>query len=247
MDTAEFLAIGAVLFTAYVLRAVTGFGSALVAVPLLAFWLPLTLVVPWIVAFDVLAALILTATSLIRSRDRVLWWEMLRLLLPALLGSLLGIKLLIQVPQEVALCGLGFLVILFGGRILLNLRPHSGISAWWALPAGGLGGAIGALFAIGGPPFVIYLSQRTQDKGALRATLSVLFLLEGATRVVFFVASGLLFQAELIQAMVFGLPLMLCGLYAGNRIHLRLSPLQVIRIMGLLLVMVGATLVWRSC
>jgi len=247
VDTAELLASGAVLLAAYVLRAVTGFGSALVAVPLLAFWLPLTLVVPWIVAFDVLAALILTTTSLMRAKDRVLWWEILRLLLPASLGSFLGIKLLIQVPQEAALCGLGLLVILFGGRILLHLQAQRRISAWWSLPAGGLGGAIGALFAIGGPPFVIYLSHRTQDKGALRATLSVLFLLEGAARMIFFAASGLLFQADLPQAMLLGLPVMLCGLYAGNQIHLRLSPTQVIRLMGLLLILVGATLVWRSC
>jgi len=43
-----------VLFFAYLVRGVAGFGSALIAVPLLALTLPLTIVVPLVVFLDYL-------------------------------------------------------------------------------------------------------------------------------------------------------------------------------------------------
>ena len=53
----DLLLAAAVVFFAYLVRGVnTGFGSALVAVPLLVQMLPLTTVVPFIATLDVVAA-----------------------------------------------------------------------------------------------------------------------------------------------------------------------------------------------
>jgi len=82
----------AVVFFAYFLRGVTGFGSALVAVPLLVQMLPLTTVVPFIATLDVVAALVLTGSGL-RGRQ-VCWSEVWWLLPGSLLGIVVGLQLL---------------------------------------------------------------------------------------------------------------------------------------------------------
>jgi uncharacterized membrane protein YfcA len=239
----EIAAAGLILFLAYSLRAITGFGSALVAVPLLSLFLPLQFVVPWIVALDVAAAFVLTGASW-RNRE-VDWGEIRWLLPPASLGILLGLLLLVELPQRALALGLGGLIILFGLRYLLGLHGERPVSRIWALPAGALGGAIGSLFATGGPPSVIYLSHRLRDKSRLRATLSGLFLIEGGLRLLAFVAAALLVQPGMLKALLLGAPIMGLALYAGHHVHISLSQRRVLQLVGVLLAASGCALIWR--
>ena len=232
-----------ILFLAYGIRGVTGFGSALVAVPLLAQFLPISFVVPWTVTLDVVAALLLSATAW--GRRDVDWIEIRWLLPSAGIGILAGLLLLVRLPHAWLALLLGIFVLLFGVRTLLNLHSETPVARWWAVPAGTLGGAVGALFAAGGPPFVIYLSHRIRDKSRLRSTLSALFLIEGGARLGALALAGLLIQESMAQALALGLAVMAAGLYLGHRVHLNLSPHQVLRLIGALLIASGAALIWR--
>jgi hypothetical protein len=243
METLDFFLAAAVILLAYLVRGISGFGSALVAVPLLAHFLPLTFVVPWVVVMDTLAALLLARSG--QRGGHVRWDEIGWLLPPALLGIVAGILLLVNLDPEPLLVALGLFVAGFGVRNLLGLHGEQPVSRWWALPAGILGGSIGALFATGGPPMVIYLNHRLRDKTGLRATLSGLFLIEGSLRVAGLGMAGLLFQPQLDWYLLAGVPLMLAGLAIGNRIHLNLGQRQMAIAIALLLICSGLSLLWR--
>ena len=231
------------MLAAYFIRGISGFGSGLIAVPLLAHILPLTFVVPMILITDVAASLVLGT----HTRKHVRWDE-LRALIPfSVLGVLAGTTLLINLPLTPLLLTLGVFVLLFGLRSLLNLHGTRNVSRWWAAPAGLSGGTIGALFGTGGPPYVIYLNHRLHDKGELRATFSGLFLIEGVLRIIAFLLAGLLLNTELFLAILAALPLMAIGLFLGNRVHIGLSPAQMQRIIGSILVISGTSLLWRAC
>lgn len=135
----DLLLAAAVVFLAYLVRGVSGFGSALVAVPLLAHFLPLTFVVPWIAAMDVLAALLLTRSG---GGGHVRWREIAWLLPPAVIGIFLGVQLLVRVDRDALLLVLGLFVAGFGVRNLLGLHGERPVSRLWALPAGIFGGGI---------------------------------------------------------------------------------------------------------
>ena len=45
--------------------------------------------------------------------------------------------------------------------------PEGALSRGWAIPAGLAGGGAGALFGAGSPPYIMYLTRRLLDKGAL--------------------------------------------------------------------------------
>ena len=243
MGTLDFILAAAVILLAYLVRGVSGFGSALVAVPLLAHFLPLKFVVPWVVVMDTLAALLLVRSG---QRSGQVRWAEIRWLLPAaLLGIVAGILLLVNLEPEPLLVALGLFVAAFGVRNLLGLHGERLVSRWWALPAGILGGGIGALFATGGPPMVIYLTHRLHDKSELRATLSGLFLIEGSLRVLGLMLAGLLLQPQMGGYLLAGVPLMLAGLALGNRIHLRLGRRQMAVAVALLLIGSGLSLLWR--
>lgn len=231
-----------ILLLAYFIRGITGFGSGLIAVPLLAHFLPLQFVVPFVLALDFTASIALGG----KTRKHINWNELKPLLPFGAIGVIVGVALLIHMPREPLLIGLGIFVLIFGVRTLLNIHGETTISRWWAMPAGLTGGTVGALFGTGGPPYIIYLSHRLKDKAALRATFSGLFIFDGGLRLVSFLAAGLLLQNGMLAALLAALPVMALGLYLGHRAHLGISSLQMLKLIGVLLIGSGVSLIWKA-
>jgi uncharacterized protein len=231
-----------VLMLAYFLRGISGFGSGLVAVPLLAMIFPLPLVVPTVLLLDFTASLLLGGLNL-----KYVRWDEVRPLIPfGIAGVALGTTLLINLPKTPLLIGLGVFVLIFAIRNLLNLHGDKPVSRWWAIPASLTGGTIGALFGTGGPPYVIYLSHRLKGKGQLRATLSGVFFLEGLVRIASFTTAGLLLNSQVWTGYVSGLPIALLALYGGSHVHTGLSQSQVMRIIGVLLLLSSSSLLVKA-
>lgn len=236
--------IAGVTLGAYLVRGISGFGSSLLAVPIVAQILPLTFIVPCFTVMDAAAS---SALARVGGRaGHIRWDEIRRLLIPSFGGILLGIVALKRLPEAWLLLPLGLFVAAFGLRTLLQRADQRRISAWWAFPAGLAGGAVDALFATGGPPFVIYLSHRIRDKSRLRATLSALFLIEGAARAASFLVLGMLWSPEMGIALLCGLPLLALGLHLGHRVHLGISQGQMAVVVGLLLVTSGSSILVRA-
>lgn len=51
---------------------------------------------------------------------------------------------------------------------------------------------------------------------------------------------------RLVVFLIAGLPLVALGLFLGNRLHLGLSALQMQRLVGSILLVSGASLLWRA-
>ena len=231
-----------IVLAAYCIRGIAGFGSGLIAVPLLAHFLPLTFVVPLILVTDFAASIVLGTHTRQHAR-----WDELKVLLPfGLLGVVAGTTLLLNLPKTPLLIALGLLVLLFGARSLLNIQGTRTVSRLWAAPAGLVGGTVSALFGTGGPPYVIYLNHRLHDKSELRATFSLLFLIEGGVRIVSFLLVGLLLEPSLLFAILAALPLVAAGLWLGNHVHLGISAQTMQRLIGVILVVSGVSLLWRA-
>lgn len=231
-----------ILLVAYFIRGISGFGSGLVAVPLLALLLPLKFVVAFMLIMDFAASLALGSAH----RKQVDWSELKPLIPGSIVGVVLGVSLLVHLDQATLLIILGLLIIAFALRSLLNLHGDQLISRLWALPASLVGGMVSALFGTGGPPYVIYLTHRIRDKGVFRATTSLLFLMEGGLRGIVFALAGLLFQADLLGVFLGGLPIMALGLWLGGKVHVGISSTQMVRLIGGLLLISGLSLLWKA-
>lgn len=235
-------ALAAILLAAYFIRGITGFGSGLIAVPLLALFLPLKFVVPLILLLDFTASIVIGGFNFKRVR-----WSEVGVLLPfGLLGVVLGTRLLVSLPAEPMLIVLAGFVFIFAVRSLLNLHGERLISRVWAAPAALTGGTVGALFGTGGPPYVIYLTHRIHDKSALRATFSAVFFTEGLARIASFMIAGLLLTSQVWMAYFAALPLVLGALYLGGRVHVGLASSQMTRLVGMLLLVSSLSLLFKA-
>jgi uncharacterized membrane protein YfcA len=224
--------------SAYFIRGITGFGSALISVPLLALSQPLQFAVPLVLALDFTASLVLGGTN----RKKADWAE-IKVLLPfGMLGACIGAYALVTLPTTPVLLTLGGFTMFFGFRNIFGLQPVGQLSRAYAVPAGLAGGAAGALFGAGSPPYIMYLTRRLLDKGAVRATFSWLIAIDGGFRLGLFLMAGLLFDPKLQIAYGLGLIPMAVGLYTGNKVHLDMTSEGMLRVVGALLVLSGAML-----
>jgi uncharacterized membrane protein YfcA len=243
MPLSDLLYVLTVLLLAYFVRGISGFGSGLIAVPLLALKYPLTQVVPFMLVTDLSAAAMIGGVHL-RHMER---GEIRRLLPPSLLGVAVGTTLLVALPAGTLLAILAGLILLFALRfIFMRPGPFTPISPHWAYPAALTGGAVSALFGTGGPPYVIYLSHRLRDKGSLRATLSGLFFLEGLIRIVALLLVGLLLHIQIWLPALAAIPVVVAALVTGSHIHTRLSDTQMQRLVGWLLLASALSVLFKA-
>ena len=227
-----------ILMSAYFIRGITGFGSALISVPLLALSQPLQFAVPLVLALDFTASVVLGGLN----RSQAAWPE-IKLLLPfGFLGACIGAYALITLPTTPVLLTLGAFTMFFGFRNIFGLQPVGRLSRVWAIPAGLAGGGAGALFGAGSPPYIIYLTRRLLDKSEVRATFSWLIAIDGGFRLGLFLMAGLLFEPKLQMAYVLGLVPMAIGLYMGNKVHMDITSEGMLKVVGTLLVLSGLLL-----
>lgn len=170
--TPETLAVLAVIGLATVIRSAMGFGEALVAVPLLALFIPVEVAAP----LAVLVSVTVAAIVLVRDWREVHAAGAWRLTVSTLAGIPVGLLLLTSVAEPVVKGALAAVIIAFAayrliGRSRLELTDDR--LAWlFGFAAGVLGGAYG----MNGPPLVAYGTLRRWSPERFRATLQGYFL-----------------------------------------------------------------------
>jgi uncharacterized protein len=135
-----------VLFLAYFVRGMAGFGSGLIAVPLLTLTWPLPVVLPLVVALDYIGS----AGQSIRNARHIAWREQLVLVPFMVVGVALGLYVLRAVPAALLARVLGGFVVVYAVYQLLPLPPLRR-SRVFAGVCGVLGGLMGTVFGTGGP------------------------------------------------------------------------------------------------
>lgn len=229
-----------VLLVAYFVRGLAGFGSGLIAIPLLALSMPLTLVVPLVVFLDYLAS----ASHGLSDRAQIRWREILPLLPFTAVGVALGLYLFQAVDTVMLAHALGIFIIGYAAYTLFFKDSDRPVSRRWSAPAGFLGGLTGTLFGTGGPFYVLYLKHRALPKSEFRATFATIFLIDGAGRLGGYLSGGF-FDREWLQLAMFAVPLMAVGLFVGGRVHTTIDQRTFQVAVGALLIVSGASLLLR--
>lgn len=229
-----------VILIAYTVKGLSGFGSGLIAIPLMAFFFPLQLIVP------IFGLLSYTGTIFqsYRLRREAQWRDILPLIPFSFLGIAIAVWLLVNIQAEVLTLALGVFVVLYA---IYSLLPHQHKfgSRLWAIPAGTFGGMVGALFSTGGPFYVVYLKLRQLAKGPFRATIATIFLIDGGARIAGYAVSGL-YTPQVLTLVVILWPVLFLGLWIGHHLHIKLNQRQFNLGISILLIMSGGMLVYKS-
>jgi uncharacterized membrane protein YfcA len=236
------IAVALVILVGYTIFGATGFGASPITIPVLAHVLPLPFVLSLAAVLDLSSGLALGFHTRRQADTR----ELLMLVPFTLVGLALGVTLLVRLPRAATLLALGLFVCGYALYVMLGRRTERRLSRRWAAPAGALGGIIGALFGMGGPPYVVYITGRIPDPAVQRATISQMVIVNVGLRVVAFGVAGLLTSRTLWLAVMLLLPVAWAGVWVGNRVHGRVPPATMARMIGAALFLTGAALIVRT-
>ena len=239
----EAAVLAGIAFLGALVFGITGFGAALVTIPLATHLVPLKFALALFVLSDLACAL---SVGLEKPKN-ALRAEWTRLVPMIVVGTALGVTLLVNLPRQAAMLALGVFV---SGYALYSLRKKTfekkPVSAAWAWLAGFVGGITSTVFGAGGPLYVIYLSRRGLTQPQFRATLGFATLTSISLRLLAFLLTGLLLDARIWLSALAAVPAALAGIAVARRIYFKVSRPVLMRLVWLMLLASGGSLIWRA-
>jgi len=245
LSTLEIAYCCIVMVLSYALRGSTGFGAA-AAMPLLGLVIPLKVLIPaW-----TLIGLVASITLFGRDRRHVAWGDIARLVPTCVIGILVGLYLFKTLDSAVLAKGLGVLVLLYGlCSLLASWRPPArwSVSPRVAAPIVGLiGGIVGTTFGtMASVFFAMYFDALRRAKDQFRATMNAILLALVVLRGAGYWAVGE-YTRDVLVTTAIALPMMLVGIFIGNRVHTGLSELAFRRLVSGALIVSGLALLVKS-
>ncbi len=238
----EYLALIPIAFAGSLVFGLTGFGAALVTIPLATHFVPLQFALALFALADLSSGLRIG----FENPQNAVRAEWTRLVPMIVVGTALGVTALVNLPRAGGMFALGTFVVSYAVYSLFKHESRKVIAASWAWVAGLAGGITSTLFGAGGPPYAIYLSQRGLSKEQFRATMGFATLTSISLRVIAFLLTGLLLDPHVWLAAIAVIPSSLLGIFLAQRMFLKISREQLLRAVALVLLAAGGTLVARA-
>ena len=240
LSTAQIVFSIIIIFLAYTVKGLSGFGSGLIAIPLLAFMFPLVYIVP------VLGLLSYSGTIMqsYQLRKQVIWKDIIPVLPFSVIGIIVATWMLVNVDARLLVMLLAIFIFIYSIYAMLPMTEYA-CGRRWAVVAGSLGGLVGALFGTGGPFYVVYLKLRQLDKNAFRASIVMIFLVDGGVRIIAYTLSGLYTEQVLLLVAVL-LPVLFVGMYVGHHVHIKIDQKRFNQIINILLMLSSLALLYKS-
>jgi hypothetical protein len=237
----EILLLAAIALAGALVFGITGFGAALITIPLATHLVPLRFALALFVLVDLACALRVGFENP-KNAVRAEWTRLVPMIIA---GTVVGVTLLVNLPRQAATAALGVFIIAYA---LYSLSKPSlrKIPSGWAWLAGFAGGITSTVFGAGGPPYVIYLSRRGLTQPQFRATLGFATLTSISLRAVAFILTGLLLDARIWLAALAAVPAALVGIEVARRIYVGFSRALLFRVVALVLLASGVSLLLRS-
>jgi uncharacterized membrane protein YfcA len=232
----------------------SGFGFALISVPLFTLFLDTRFVVPLESLMATFCVTVLSINNWRLVKDPKIIIAMLVISAGMVVGIPIGANILANFETVFLKRVLGVVVIIFAFHIFTRqheekaLRRVEGkkrlLGTMFAFVVGIFSGIGGGMFGTSGPPLVVYVDHFAENKSVFRAQLLLLFLLNNLVRMTFYIRRGLL-NADIAMFGLWMLPFVAFGLFAGSKIHIQVSERNFGRAVAGLLLVSGILLLIR--
>ncbi len=194
-----------------IVTGMTGFGLALISTPLLLFVYEPRTVIVLTTIFSIFISGAVVLDSWRDAHGRLA----LALLLPALVGIVVGAEILKTVDPVYIRLAVGVIVVFSAFLLLREVRLPGAGSRWGPVVAGSASGALSTSTGLAGPPVVLLLAARGLPKHAFRGTSALYFMAMSLVGIVVLSLRGLVEGGDLRLAAVL-IPAAIVGKAVGT-------------------------------
>lgn len=233
----------AVVFIATLIRSTLGFGEALVAVPLLALRLPISIAAP----LAVLVSVAMAGIIVLQDWRHVQLRSATGLILAALPGIPVGILLMAKGDEHMVKLILGLFIIGFSiYSLAAKTTPHLRRDhPRWLFGCGFLSGVLGGAYGMNGPPLAVYGALRRWAPQHFRATLQGYFLVASLVGLGGYWALGI-WSGTVTRYFLLSLPAVVIAILIGRSMNRQMRDNGFFRFVYVGLVVIGGVLVAQA-
>lgn len=235
-----YILLSFITFLAGFTQGLSGFGSILLALPLLATFMDIKTVIP----LSALHAVTMSAILLIQLRQHLDWGKIVPLLLGALPGIPLGVFFLKTLDTRVIQFIMGSILVIYP-LMSMKAQTTGTIDPRWSYGFGFLAGCLGGTLSASGPPVIVWTSLQPWGKDVVKVVLQGFFVVSGVLVVLAQVYSGLT-TPKVWRLFFISLPALLIGTYSGSFFYGKLSDQTYRMIMMVLLALLGLFTMYGS-
>jgi uncharacterized membrane protein YfcA len=196
------LAIAAV---AGLVRGFSGFGSALIYMPLISAVYGPRLAAPTLLLIDTICSL----PFAIRAMPQCNWREVTPVSIGSAVAAPIGVMALLWVDPLILRWFIAGLVLVALVALAAGWRYHGRPTYTASLGVGALAGFGGGAVQIAAPPLLVFWLGGNNNATTVRANIMVYFISQGALSIVLYVYSGLFTAQTIVLSLLFGLPFVL--------------------------------------
>lgn len=223
-----------IVFLASVTSGLTGFGFALVSVPLLITFLPPRTVVPIVLLHSGLAHMVIALEARKWIDSKRIW----RLIVAGVIGMALGTYLLIILSVSALKAFTGFVLVLSALAFLVGLKKQIENERLALVPVGFVSGLLGGSVGMSGPPVILFFANQGVEKQVFRANLAVYFVVLNLATITAYSLGGLMTTMVVTYAGLF-LPALILGSLAGIRLAHRVEETLFRRVTLIVVIIAG--------
>jgi uncharacterized membrane protein YfcA len=201
------------VFAAALMQSLSGFGFALIIMPLVTLVAGLQTAAPMVA----LTALTVYVINVLRYRRAIDVREVLRLGITSAVGIPLGIWVLANVNEALVMQIMGVILIAYAVYALARPTTSWVPAHYWVYPVGFLCGCLSGAYNAPGPPVIVYGSLCQWPRDEFRAVLQAVFLINGALVVTSHLAARHV-TVEVLVLYLCALPALGLGILVGSRV-----------------------------
>ncbi len=201
-----------------VVTGLTGFGLALISTPILLFVYEPKTVVVLTAIFSIFINTAVVWDSWHESRKRLA----LTLLVPSLIGVVVGVEVLRVIDPDYVRLGVGMIVVFSALLLVRDVRLPGADTRWGTLVAGSASGMLSTSTGLAGPPVVLLLASRGLPKHEFRGTSALYFLPMSVAGIAVLALRGLVDASEVPLGLLL-VPAAIVGKALGTALLRRVS------------------------
>lgn len=200
------------MVVAGIVRGLSGFGAAMILVPILSAVLGPAVAVPLLTAVDGLVTLPL----FIAATKRCSWSEVAPITVAASVALPLGVAILLHVAPETLRLGISVVILGLVGVIASGWRYRGAPSTALTLGVGAASGVLGGASGLIGPPVILFWLGGQNDAARVRANINAFFGLIIVITIVAYWIGGL-FTPRIVAASLLLAPVYGAAVWVGAR------------------------------
>ncbi|MFO7818577.1 MAG: sulfite exporter TauE/SafE family protein [Thermodesulfobacteriota bacterium] len=229
-----------VIFFAGFTQGLSGFGSIMVSLPLLAVFLDIKTVIPLISLY----ALIINAILLFQLYKSLNIKRLITMLVATIPGIPTGVYLLKNIPAGYLQLTLGIVLVLFAAYALFLKLPKLKTGRKSEIAAGFLAGCLGGSIGANGPPIIIYTAVQPWSKDEIKSSMAGYFFTAGIGISTTHAVSGLI-TGEVLAYFFAGLFSLVLGVFAGSKMYGKISEIAYKKAICILILGLGTIMILK--